>query len=74
MLAEAAEARLPDGPEADQEIVPLAAVYWKLSRPDKAKALVKRMSHPVGKVEVLARALDPMVGESQPQLSFITSF
>ena len=70
--AEAAETLLPEGPQADAELVGLAEFYWRLRLPQKAVALVRRISHPVGRVDAMTRALNPQHVEPRPRLSFVT--
>ena len=67
-----AETLLPEGPQADVELVALADLYWKLSSPEKAADLASRVSHQVGSIDALTRAFNPTRGENQPKLSFVT--
>lgn len=69
--AEMAETLLPDGPQADAELVSLTELYWKLALPQKATLLASQVSHPVGKIDALTRAFNPSRGESKPKLSFV---
>lgn len=71
-IAESAEALLPDGPQADAELVTLADLYWKLGLSQRASALASRVSHPAGQIDALTRAFGPTRGETQPELSFVT--
>lgn len=69
-IAEAAEALLPEGPQADAELVELADFYWRLGLPEKAIALATRISHRVGQVDAMTRALYPRHVEPPLRLSF----
>lgn len=71
-IAEAADALLPEGPQADAELVTLAEFYWRLRLPEKAVAMASRISHPVGRVDAMTRALVPRQVEARPQLSFVS--
>lgn len=71
-IADVAEKLLPRGPEADAELVDLAEFYWKLGMTEKAISLAMRVSHPVGRVDAMTRALNPTRGESRAKLSFQT--
>jgi hypothetical protein len=71
-IARAAEALLPRGPQADAELVELAGFYWRLGMTGKAISLAMRVSHPVGRVDAMTRALIPTRGESRAKLSFQT--
>jgi len=71
-IAQAAERLLPRGPQADAELVDLAEFYWKLGRPERAISTAMRVSHPVGRVDALSRAINPTRGEAQQRLTFAT--